>query len=92
MCWNILPALTTTHRSTGAVIEAALRASFRLGAPAEETQREITIAAHERPVEAIADRGGEAAAAAMMNVTSSGLAGMWCRLSDDRYKTKNKIK
>ncbi len=60
-------------RSIGAVIEAALRASFRLSAPTEEAEREITIAAHERIVDAIADRHADAAAAAMMNVIFNGL-------------------
>jgi DNA-binding FadR family transcriptional regulator len=60
-------------RSIGAVIEAALRASFRLSAPTEKTERAITIAAHERIVDAIADRDAEAAAAAMTNVIFNGL-------------------
>jgi DNA-binding FadR family transcriptional regulator len=60
-------------RSIGAVIEAALRASFRLSAPAEGSEREITVAAHERIVDAIAERDAEAAAAAMANVIFNGL-------------------
>jgi DNA-binding FadR family transcriptional regulator len=60
-------------RSIGAVIEAALRTSFRLSAPIEEREREITIAAHERIVDAIADRDAEAASAAMTNVIFNGL-------------------
>jgi DNA-binding FadR family transcriptional regulator len=60
-------------RSIGAVIEAALRTSFRLSAPTEEREREITIAAHERIVDAIADRDAEAASAAMTNVIFNGL-------------------
>ncbi len=60
-------------RSIGAVIEAALRASFRLSAPTEEREREITIAAHERIVDGIADRDAEAAAAAMREVIFNGL-------------------
>ncbi len=60
-------------RSMGAVIEAALRASFRLSAPTEGTEREITIAAHERIVDAIADRDAEAASAAMVDVILNGL-------------------
>ena len=60
-------------RSIGAVIEAALRASFRLSAPTEESEREITIAAHERIVDAIAERDAEAASVAMMNVIFNGL-------------------
>jgi DNA-binding GntR family transcriptional regulator len=63
-------------RSIGAVIEAALRASFRLSAPTEEREREITIAAHERIVDAIADRNAEAAAAAMTEVISTACAAM----------------
>jgi DNA-binding FadR family transcriptional regulator len=60
-------------RSIGAVIEAALRASFRLSAPTEESEREMTLAAHERIVDAIADRDAEAASEAMVNVIFNGL-------------------
>ena len=60
-------------RSIGAVIEAALRASFRLSAPTEESEREMTLAAHERIVDAIADRDAEAASAAMVKVIFNGL-------------------
>jgi DNA-binding FadR family transcriptional regulator len=60
-------------RSIGAVIEAALRASFRLSAPTEESERERTIAAHERIVEGIAARDAEAASAAMKEVIFNGL-------------------
>ena len=60
-------------RSIGAVIEAALRASFRLSAPTEDAEREITIAAHASIVEAIAARDREAAAAAMREVILNGL-------------------
>jgi DNA-binding FadR family transcriptional regulator len=60
-------------RSIGAVIEAALRASFRLSAPAEGSDREITIAAHECIVDAIAERDAEAASAAMTEVIYNGL-------------------
>jgi DNA-binding FadR family transcriptional regulator len=60
-------------RSIGAVIEAALRASFVLSAPVDEREYDIAVAAHERIVETIADRDQEAAAAAMMNVIFNGL-------------------
>jgi DNA-binding FadR family transcriptional regulator len=60
-------------RSIGAVIEAALRASFRLSAPTRESERKITIATHERIVDAIADRDAEAASAAMVDVILNGL-------------------
>jgi DNA-binding FadR family transcriptional regulator len=60
-------------RSIGAVIEAALRASFRLSAPTEDHEREMTIAAHARIVEAIADRDAEVASAAMVEVIFNGL-------------------
>jgi DNA-binding FadR family transcriptional regulator len=60
-------------RSIGAVIEAALRASFRLSAPTKESEREMTLAAHERIVDAIADRDAEAASAAMVDVIFNGL-------------------
>lgn len=60
-------------RSIGAVIEAALRASFVLSAPVDEREHQISIAAHERIVETIADQDAEAAAAAMTNVIFTGL-------------------
>ena len=60
-------------RSIGAVIEAALRASFRLSAPTEEKEREVTLATHEQIVEAIAARDPERAAAAMTSVIYNGL-------------------
>jgi DNA-binding FadR family transcriptional regulator len=60
-------------RSIGAVIEAALRASFRLSAPTEESERERTIAAHERIVDGIAERDAEAASVAMREVIFNGL-------------------
>lgn len=60
-------------RSIGAVIEAALRASFVLSAPGSAREHDIAVAAHERIVEAIADQDSEAAAAAMMNVIFNGL-------------------
>jgi DNA-binding FadR family transcriptional regulator len=60
-------------RSIGAVIEAALRASFVLSAPVDVREHGIAVAAHERIVETIADKDAEAAAAAMMNVIFNGL-------------------
>jgi DNA-binding FadR family transcriptional regulator len=60
-------------RSIGAVIEAALRVSFRLSAPTEEKEREVTLATHEQIVDAIAARDPEAAAAAMTSVIYNGL-------------------
>jgi DNA-binding FadR family transcriptional regulator len=60
-------------RSIGAVIEAALRASFRLSAPTEEGDRDIAIAAHERIVDAIAARDAVAASTAMAEVIYIGL-------------------
>lgn len=60
-------------RSIGAVVEAALRASFMLSAPADKREYEIVIDAHERIVNAIADNDGEAAVAAMTNVIFNGL-------------------
>jgi DNA-binding FadR family transcriptional regulator len=50
-----------------------LRASFRLSAPTEEAERQMTLAAHVRIVDAIADRDAEAAAAAMTAVIFNGL-------------------
>ncbi|ADH87457.1 GntR domain protein [Ancylobacter novellus DSM 506] len=60
-------------RSIGAVIEAALRASFVLSAPVDAREHGIAVAAHERIVETIADKDAEAAAAAMTNVIFNGL-------------------
>ena len=60
-------------RSIGGVIEAALRASFLLSAPVEERERDIAIVSHEQIVDAIEDRDGEAASAAMTHVIFNGL-------------------
>jgi DNA-binding FadR family transcriptional regulator len=60
-------------RSIGAVIEAALRASFRLSALTEQRERDPTIAARERMVDAVAERDAEAASAAMKEVIFNGL-------------------
>lgn len=60
-------------RSIGAVIEAALRASFLLSAPAEERERETAITSHAAIVDAIEAREAEAAAAAMTRVIVNGL-------------------
>jgi DNA-binding FadR family transcriptional regulator len=60
-------------RSIGAVIEAALRASFVLSAPVDEREYQISIAAHERIVDAIVEQDCEVANAAMMNVIFTGL-------------------
>lgn len=62
----------TFMRSIGAVIEAALRASFVLSAPSDHRSYDIVVDAHERIVDAIADGDGEAASAAMINVIFSG--------------------
>lgn len=60
-------------RSMGGVIEAALRASFLLSAPAEPVEREDAIVSHQRIVDAIEQRDPAAAAAAMTNVIFNGL-------------------
>jgi DNA-binding FadR family transcriptional regulator len=60
-------------RSIGGVIEAALRASFLLSAPVEERERDIAIVSHEQIVDAIEERDGEAASAAMTHVIFNGL-------------------
>lgn len=60
-------------RSIGAVIEAALRASFVLSAPVDKREYDVAVAAHERIVETIVDRDPEAASAAMTNVIFNGL-------------------
>ncbi len=60
-------------RSIGAVIEAALRASFVLSAPVEDAERERSIAAHADIVAAIECRNPDAAAAAMIRVIHNGL-------------------
>jgi DNA-binding FadR family transcriptional regulator len=59
-------------RSIGAVIEAALRASFVLSAPVETTDRETVLSWHQRIVDAIAERDAEAAANAMVEVIHNG--------------------
>lgn len=60
-------------RSMGSVIEAALRASFLLSAPAEQLERDDAIASHQRIVDAIEQRDAAAAAEAMTNVIFNGL-------------------
>jgi DNA-binding FadR family transcriptional regulator len=60
-------------RSLGGVIQAALRASFLLGAPVPKREREITVEAHERIVDAIENRDSEAAQVAMANVIFSNI-------------------
>ncbi|MBE9606998.1 FadR family transcriptional regulator [Acetobacteraceae bacterium H6797] len=59
--------------SIGAVIEAALRASFRLSAPSGEAAYGAVVAAHRSIVDAIALRDAEKAAAAMVEVIFNGL-------------------
>jgi DNA-binding FadR family transcriptional regulator len=51
---------------------AALRTSFRLSAPTEERERELTIVAHERIVDGIVERNPEATSAAMQEVIFDG--------------------
>ncbi len=60
-------------RSIGAVIEAALRSSFVLSAPADEEAYRVTVEAHVRIVDAIESGDGEGAAAAMTTVIHNGL-------------------
>lgn len=60
-------------RSIGAVIEAALRASFVLSAPADEQAFRASVEAHGRIVEAIAAGDANAAAEAMRTVIFNGL-------------------
>jgi len=59
-------------RSIGAVIEAALRASFVLSAPVEPDDRKTVLLWHQRIVDAIAAGDGEAASAAMIEVIQNG--------------------
>ena len=59
-------------RSIGAVIEAALRASFVLSAPVEPDDRETVLLWHQRIVDAIASGDAEAASAAMIEVIQNG--------------------
>ena len=60
-------------RSMGGVIQAALRASFLISAPVSERERDITIEAHVRIVDAIKNRNPEAASAEMANVIVNGI-------------------
>ena len=60
-------------RSMGGVIQAALRASFLLLAPASDRERDVTIDAHERIVEAVENRSPEAASAAMSSAIFNGI-------------------
>ena len=59
-------------RSIGAVIEAALRASFIRSAPVEPEDRATVLQWHQRIVDAIADQDAEAATAAMTAVIYNG--------------------
>jgi len=59
-------------RSIGAVIEAALRASFVLSAPVEPLDRDTVLSWHQRIVDAIAAGDAEAASAAMIEVIHNG--------------------
>ena len=59
-------------RSIGAVIEAALRASFVLSAPIETADRETVLSWHQRIIDAIAAHDAEAASAAMIEVIYNG--------------------
>ncbi len=60
-------------RSIGHVIEAALRASFLLSAPVLPQDRDNVLLWHQRIVDGIAGRDGEAAAAAMTEVIHNGM-------------------
>ncbi|WP_420102750.1 FadR/GntR family transcriptional regulator [Bosea sp. (in: a-proteobacteria)] len=60
-------------RSIGAMIEAALRASFEFSAPSDEADYAFTIASHQRIVDAIAARDPASAADAMTHVIAYGL-------------------
>jgi len=60
-------------RSIGAVVEAALRASFQLSAPADEVERARAINAHARIVRAIADGDEKEASDAMSGVILNGI-------------------
>lgn len=60
-------------RSIGAVIEAALRASFILSAPVEQDERERSITAHADIVDAIAEGDATRASAGMTTVILNGL-------------------
>jgi DNA-binding FadR family transcriptional regulator len=59
-------------RSIGAVIEAALRASFIRSAPVEPEDRATVLQWHQRIVDAIVDQDAEAATAAMTAVIYNG--------------------
>jgi DNA-binding FadR family transcriptional regulator len=60
-------------RSTRGVIQAALRASFLLLAPVSDRERDITIDAHERIVDAVENMHPEDASAAMATVIFNGV-------------------
>lgn len=59
-------------RSIGAVIEAALRASFVLSAPVEIADRDTVLVWHQNIVDAIAAGDAEAASVAMIEVIYNG--------------------
>jgi DNA-binding FadR family transcriptional regulator len=59
-------------RSIGAVIEAALRASFLRSAPVEPEDHETVLLWHQRIVDAIVEQDADAATAAMTAVIYNG--------------------
>ena len=60
-------------RSVGAVVEAALRATFILSAPAAPAQRRVVLSAHQLIVDTIEAQDCEGAADAMTGVIMGGL-------------------
>ena len=60
-------------RSAGAVIEAALRASFELSAPVDAADRDRVLSMHARIVRAVEQGDADAAADAMTGVIVNGL-------------------
>ncbi|WP_243446155.1 FadR/GntR family transcriptional regulator [Polymorphobacter fuscus] len=62
-------------RSLSAVIETALLASFRMSSPVRETEaHDASVRGHQRIVDAIEARDGEAAAAAMRYIIGHGVS------------------
>ena len=75
-------------RSMGGVIQAALRASFLISAPVSERERDITIEAHARIVDAIENRNPQAASAEMANVIVNGINRLQGSIATPRGKRR----
>jgi len=75
-------------RSMGGVIQAALRASFLISAPVSERERDVTMEAHVRIVDAIENRNPQVASAEMANVIVNGINRLQGSIATPRGKRR----